>query len=56
MGRKHVNLCNAPDKRDLPQQTWVVCGRPFSWRRKRARDREAVKVCSDRRRALRRRR
>ena len=51
MARKHVNLGSAPDKRDLPLKTCVVCGRPFSWRRKWARDWEAVKVCSDRCRA-----
>ena len=51
MARKHVNLGSAPDKRDLPQKTCVVCGRPFSWRRKWARDWDQVKVCSDRCRA-----
>ena len=30
MARKHVNLGSAPDKRDLPQKTCVVCGKPFS--------------------------
>ncbi|WP_082572519.1 DUF2256 domain-containing protein [Brevundimonas sp. Root1423] len=47
MARKHVNLGSAPDKRNLPQKTCVVCGRPFSWRRKWARDWETVKFCSD---------
>ena len=51
MARKHVNLGRAPDKRDLPQKTCVVCGKPFSWRRKWARDWDQVKVCSDRCRA-----
>ena len=51
MARKHVNLGRAPDKRDLPQKTCVVCGKPFSWRRKWARDWDQVTVCSDRCRA-----
>ena len=51
MARKHVNLGRAPDKRDLPEKTCVVCGKPFSWRRKWARDWDQVKVCSDRCRA-----
>ncbi|MDP3378176.1 MAG: DUF2256 domain-containing protein [Brevundimonas sp.] len=51
MTRKHVNLGLAPHKRDLPQKTCVSCGKPFSWRRKWARDWDRVKVCSDRCRA-----
>jgi len=51
MARKHVNLGRAPDKRDLPQKTCIVCGKPFLWRRKWARDWDQVKVCSDRCRA-----
>jgi hypothetical protein len=38
-------------KADLPTKTCIVCGRPFSWRKKWARDWEAVKYCSDRCRA-----
>jgi hypothetical protein len=34
-------------KRDLPSKTCAACGRPFVWRRKWARDWEAVKFCSD---------
>ena len=52
MAKKHVNDAGQAfagwAKRDLPQKTCVVCGRPFSWRRKWARDWDQVTVCSDR--------
>ncbi|PHP69194.1 hypothetical protein CSC94_03435 [Zhengella mangrovi] len=32
----------------LPQKVCAACGRPFAWRRKWARDWEAVRYCSDR--------
>ncbi|WP_459678321.1 DUF2256 domain-containing protein [Acidisoma sp. 7E03] len=35
-------------KADLPTKLCAACGRPFAWRRKWARDWEAVKFCSDR--------
>ncbi len=35
-------------KSDLPTKTCVVCGLPFSWRKKWARDWEHVTHCSDR--------
>ncbi|RZJ03808.1 MAG: DUF2256 domain-containing protein [Brevundimonas sp.] len=47
MPRKHVNDAGTA-KRDLPQKTCVVCGRPFSWRKKWARHWDQVKACSDR--------
>ncbi|WP_296165082.1 DUF2256 domain-containing protein [uncultured Brevundimonas sp.] len=50
MARKHVNDAGTA-KRDLPRKTCVVCGLPFNWRRKWARDWDQVKVCSDRCRA-----
>ncbi|MDG5494247.1 MULTISPECIES: DUF2256 domain-containing protein [Azospirillaceae] len=34
-------------KADLPQKICAHCGRPFTWRRKWARDWEQVKYCSD---------
>ncbi len=34
-------------KRDLPAKACAHCGRPFTWRRKWARDWEAVKYCSE---------
>jgi hypothetical protein len=40
-------------KSDLPQKTCATCGRPFAWRRKWARDWDAVRHCSDRCRAAR---
>ena len=36
-----------PAKRDLPTKTCPVCQRPFTWRKKWARDWEQVKFCSD---------
>jgi len=38
---------NGVKKSDLPSKVCVVCGRPFMWRRKWARDWEAVRYCSD---------
>jgi hypothetical protein len=35
-------------KQDLPQKVCVVCGRPFSWRKKWQRVWEEVKYCSER--------
>jgi hypothetical protein len=35
-------------KSDLPTKTCVVCGLPFAWRKKWARDWEHVTHCSDR--------
>jgi hypothetical protein len=40
-------------KSDLPAKVCATCGRPFRWRRKWARDWEAVRHCSDRCRAAR---
>lgn len=48
MARKHVNQGVAPAKSDLPTKTCPVCGRPFAWRRKWARDWDQVRYCSDR--------
>ncbi|MBL8262480.1 MAG: DUF2256 domain-containing protein [Xanthomonadaceae bacterium] len=36
-----------PAKRDLPVKICPVCGRPFTWRRKWAKDWAQVKYCSD---------
>ncbi|NNU80619.1 DUF2256 domain-containing protein [Halovulum dunhuangense] len=33
---------------NLPTRTCAACGRPFTWRRKWARDWDQVKFCSDR--------
>ncbi len=38
-------------KADLPTKVCATCGRPFAWRKKWARDWEAVRYCSDRCRA-----
>jgi hypothetical protein len=34
-------------KQNLPTKTCAVCGRPFTWRKKWAREWERVTVCSD---------
>lgn len=34
-------------KADLPTKPCATCGRPFAWRKKWARDWEAVRHCSD---------
>lgn len=35
-------------KQNLPSKLCACCGLPFTWRKKWARDWEAVKFCSDR--------
>jgi hypothetical protein len=35
-------------KANLPQKTCAACSRPFTWRKKWARDWDQVKYCSDR--------
>ncbi|QFT66051.1 hypothetical protein FIU93_04620 [Labrenzia sp. THAF35] len=35
-------------KEDLPVKLCATCGRPFTWRRKWARDWEEVRHCSER--------
>ncbi|WP_444452482.1 DUF2256 domain-containing protein [Rhodobacter capsulatus] len=35
-------------KGDLPQKLCACCGRPFTWRKKWAREWENVRFCSDR--------
>lgn len=47
MARKHVNLGAAPARSDLPSKVCPVCTRPFTWRRKWARDWDRVIYCSD---------
>ncbi|MFP5076250.1 DUF2256 domain-containing protein [Rhizobium sp. YIM 134829] len=40
-------------KGDLPVKTCAVCGRPFTWRKKWAKDWEQLRYCSDRCRSAR---
>lgn len=40
-------------KSDLPVKICAACGRPFTWRKKWARDWEQVRYCSDKCRATR---
>ncbi|WP_299213640.1 DUF2256 domain-containing protein [uncultured Dokdonia sp.] len=35
-------------KQSLPQKICLVCGRPFTWRKKWERDWDEVKYCSER--------
>jgi hypothetical protein len=35
-------------KENLPAKICAVCGRPFTWRKKWAREWESITVCSDR--------
>ncbi|RTL64620.1 MAG: DUF2256 domain-containing protein [Hyphomicrobiales bacterium] len=35
-------------KQDLPSKICATCGRPFTWRKKWARDWDSVRNCSDR--------
>jgi hypothetical protein len=35
-------------KQDLPTKTCMVCGRPFTWRKKWEKNWDDVKYCSDR--------
>ncbi|AFK04654.1 Uncharacterized conserved protein UCP037205 [Emticicia oligotrophica DSM 17448] len=34
-------------KENLPSKECIVCGRPFTWRKKWEKDWEEVKYCSD---------
>ncbi|MGJ3230961.1 MAG: DUF2256 domain-containing protein [Oceanicaulis sp.] len=45
---KNVNRGRGVAKAGLPEKTCVACGRPFTWRRKWARDWAQVKYCSRR--------
>ncbi|MCH8551738.1 MAG: DUF2256 domain-containing protein [Natronospirillum sp.] len=45
---KNRNRRRSTDKADLPSRPCQTCGRPFSWRRKWARDWDQVRYCSDR--------
>ena len=38
---------NGVAKQDLPTKLCTTCGRPFTWRKKWARDWEQVRYCSD---------
>ncbi|MGL4313799.1 MAG: DUF2256 domain-containing protein [Sphingomonas sp.] len=43
---------NGIARRDLPSKTCPVCNRPFTWRKKWARDWEKVIYCSDKCRGM----
>jgi hypothetical protein len=40
-----------PRKQDLPRKVCAACGREFGWRKKWARDWDAVRFCSEKCRA-----
>jgi hypothetical protein len=41
-------MATKPKKSDLPSKLCPVCARPFTWRKKWARDWDQVKYCSER--------
>ncbi|WP_084490587.1 DUF2256 domain-containing protein [Asaia astilbis] len=47
MSRGKGRVARGPDKADLPEKICPVCKRPFSWRKKWARDWERVRYCSE---------
>ncbi|WP_336985039.1 DUF2256 domain-containing protein [Asaia sp. HN128] len=47
MGRGKGRVAPRPSKANLPEKICPVCHRPFSWRRKWARDWDQVRYCSD---------
>lgn len=42
-----LNPMRGVKKQDLPSKPCVVCGRPFTWRKKWERNWAEVKYCSD---------
>mgnify|MGYP003872513505 CR=1 FL=1 len=40
-------LMRGVKKQDLPQKLCLVCGRPFTWRKKWEKNWDSVKYCSD---------
>ena len=41
-------MARKPNNTHLPHKDCIVCGRPFAWRKKWARDWDEVKFCSER--------
>ncbi|WP_122048888.1 DUF2256 domain-containing protein [Asaia bogorensis] len=48
MARGKGRIPPRPDKADLPEKICPMCHRPFSWRKKWARDWDQVRYCSER--------
>eukprot|EP00877_Chromochloris_zofingiensis_P007476 jgi/Chrzof1/2982/Cz12g06260.t1 len=48
LAKKGVNRSKNPAKPDLPTKTCVVCGLPFTWRKKWEKVWDDVKYCSER--------
>lgn len=47
-GRQDPAVLRGHTKRNLPTKQCPACNRPFSWRKKWARDWENVRYCSER--------
>ncbi|MFT8716089.1 DUF2256 domain-containing protein [Gluconobacter potus] len=47
MSRGKGKVDRKPAKQDLPSKIWPVCDRPFTWRRKWAKDWDQVRYCSE---------
>jgi hypothetical protein len=47
ISREPAAMAKMRAKADLPSKDCAACGRPFSWRKKWARDWENVRYCSD---------
>ncbi len=48
MSSRKPDAGNKGNKSYLPQKTCAACGKPFTWRKKWARDWDTVKYCSER--------
>lgn len=47
MARGNGKTTPKPAKQDLPSKVCPVCGRPFTWRKKWAKDWDQVRYCSE---------
>ncbi|MFT9364821.1 MAG: DUF2256 domain-containing protein [Gluconobacter sp.] len=47
MSRGKGKIAPKPAKQDLPSKLCPVCDRPFTWRKKWAKDWDQVRYCSD---------
>ncbi|WP_249196929.1 DUF2256 domain-containing protein [Gluconobacter cerinus] len=47
MARGKGKIERKPAKQDLPSKVCLVCDRPFTWRKKWAKDWDQVRYCSE---------
>ncbi|GBR43336.1 DUF2256 domain-containing protein [Gluconobacter roseus] len=47
MARGKGKIAPKPAKQDLPSKVCPVCNRPFTWRKKWAKDWDQVRYCSE---------